>query len=417
MKKKIKKEENKKLYKNWKLYATALGALVIATGTGLGIYYGINTNHSEITKTNLNTIELNTTILSTKNITAKDALKTFLTANESFSDLKDNVKIASFIAPTYTSEGKLVVNAKTNSKYSGNITITIAKLAQTDLNTFGLNTIITGTEVIKNDETGQEAFNAFLTVNNSWSNLSDFVDYNSFTSSTYTNTGSLTITAKANTMFTGSVTITITKIEQTNLSTLELNTTIAVDLNATEDDVFKTFLEKNKNILDNNLNRNQVELSKFQQTAILKNGLLTITVKKDINSKYIGSIEIRTKYILNKTSISNVIHYLSDNALLHFSVRTGTPQDSNGSNVLSTLIVTRFREIMSGKYEYANDIQTIEINTYNQGPSQTDLNAWYYIWTTPSDFFIEIAIIYKNQPKEIIHIDHITATIFISTTG
>ncbi|WP_250136262.1 hypothetical protein, partial [Spiroplasma attinicola] len=47
-------KSKKKLYKNWKLYAVALGIIVIGTGTGLGIYYGVNANHSEITKTTLN---------------------------------------------------------------------------------------------------------------------------------------------------------------------------------------------------------------------------------------------------------------------------------------------------------------------------------------------------------------------------
>ncbi|MDQ7982653.1 MAG: hypothetical protein REH79_00330 [Spiroplasma sp.] len=43
------KKKQKKLYKNWKLYASALGIVVIGTGTGLGIYYGVNGNNSSTT--------------------------------------------------------------------------------------------------------------------------------------------------------------------------------------------------------------------------------------------------------------------------------------------------------------------------------------------------------------------------------
>ncbi|MDQ7982705.1 MAG: hypothetical protein REH79_00610 [Spiroplasma sp.] len=41
----LEEKKPKRLYKNWKLYASALGIIVIGTGTGLGIYYGIESNN------------------------------------------------------------------------------------------------------------------------------------------------------------------------------------------------------------------------------------------------------------------------------------------------------------------------------------------------------------------------------------
>ncbi len=204
------KKAKKKLYKNWKLYASALGIIVIGSGTGLGIYYGINTNHSEITKIDLSTLELNKDpITGIENMTENDALNAFLENNNTITDLKDNVEVGTFTTPNYTSEGKLVVNAKENSKYNGNIEITINAIRKTDLSTLELNKDpITGIE----NMTENDALNAFLENNNTITDLKDNVEVGTFTTPNYTSEGKLVVNAKENSKYTGSIDITITML-------------------------------------------------------------------------------------------------------------------------------------------------------------------------------------------------------------
>jgi len=58
-------------------------------------------------------------------MTKEDAFNSFLNANSSFLNLSDFVEYSSYKAATYTANGSLTINAKSNSKYSGTITITI----------------------------------------------------------------------------------------------------------------------------------------------------------------------------------------------------------------------------------------------------------------------------------------------------
>ncbi len=331
-------QKKKKLYKNWKLYAIALGIIVIGAGTGLGIYYGINTNHSEVTKIALNTLNTSA-ITGIENMLEQDAFDAFIGNNqEKYSDLETNVEISSFTAPSYASNGELIVKAKTNStKYSGKITITIKT------------------------------------------------------------------------------------IKQTALDTLNLKATIAVDENATEEETFQVFLDKNKNILNDNLILDQVELSNFEAPKITTNGKLTITVKEGSNSKYTGSIEIETKYTLSNSNLSKVIRYLSDNNLLNFNIPTGTLLGEDNVNLLLVLINV-FRQFMNGNYEYANNIRGFTLKTYNWGPSQTQLNTKGYVWSPPkystlpdgtkvSSLFIIVTVYYTDGTSEDIKITNLNATI------
>ncbi|MDQ7982620.1 MAG: hypothetical protein REH79_00165 [Spiroplasma sp.] len=41
----LEKKKPKKLYKNWKFYTISLGTIIVVTGTGLGIYYGLEANN------------------------------------------------------------------------------------------------------------------------------------------------------------------------------------------------------------------------------------------------------------------------------------------------------------------------------------------------------------------------------------
>ncbi len=126
-----KKIEKKKLYKNWKLYATALAIALIGTGTALGIYYGINAHHSEGTKTNLNT--LNTSAITGKeNMLEQDAFDAFLNNNSTITNLKDNIEISDFTAPTSTTDGSLTITAKANTAFTGSVKLTITHFQVTD---------------------------------------------------------------------------------------------------------------------------------------------------------------------------------------------------------------------------------------------------------------------------------------------
>ncbi len=470
MKKNIKKEENKKLYKNWKLYATALAIALIGAGTGLGIYYG-TTNHSEVTKIDLSTLNIEKTISGKENMSEQDAFDKFLNVNENFSELKNNIESITFVKPTYTNDGSLVINAKTNSKkYTGTITITISKLEQINLSNLKLNTILTipvvsqqaafdlfiksnlniidlkenieivnyiasdynklgslvinaktnskkytGTITItipeknktnlnmlisnttiqgKETMTEQDAFNVLLEANNSWSNLSDFVEYSSYKAATYTTDGSLVINAKANTMFTGNITVKINAIKQTKLSNLKLKTTIIGVQNITEEEAFNAFLEANKDILDENLTLDQVELSNFQTIGVLQNGTLTITVKEGINSKYTGSINIKFKYILDETKFSDIVRYLSNNHLLNFQITTGAIY--SGTNNVFAQITEQFISSMGQYYQLANNILSISIVGASEKPTQDELNTKDYLWTRETLAWINLRVIYND---------------------
>ncbi|MCL8210333.1 hypothetical protein LT336_00063 [Spiroplasma sp. JKS002671] len=455
MKKNIRKKENKKLYKNWKLYAATLAIMLIGAGTGLGIYYG-TTNHSEVAKIDLNTLNLEKTISGKENMSEEDAFNIFLNKNESFNELKNNVEIEtnSFVKPDYTANGSLTINAKTNSKkYIGTITVTITKLEQINLSTLKLNTILTipvvsqqaafdlfiksnanitdlkeNIEVMnyvasdynklgsleiqgktdgkytgnimitipekkktnlnmlisntiiqgKENMTKEDAFNAFLNANSSFLNLSDFVEYSSYKAATYIANGSLTINAKANTGFIGSLIITITKVELIDLNTLELNTTIPGTEDTTDEQFFQIFLDKNKNIFDENLTREQIQLSNFNGIKIGQNGTLTITVKEGINSKYTGSINITLKYLLDEETIIEMITYLSDNKMLNFQIPTGTKQSE-----LMKLLTEDFRAKLSDYYVYADDIESIDVTTPRYEPTQEQLDTKDFVWIPP----------------------------------
>ena len=453
MNKNFKKQENKKRYKNWKLYASVLGTVIIGAGAGLGIYFGINNHsHHEAKKTDLNNLELNT-ILSFPVVNQQAAFDLFIKSNATITDLKDNLEIVSYNPSDYNKLGTLEIQAKTSSKkYTGTITITIPEKNQTNLNQLITNTTIQGTETM----TEQEAFNAFLTANNSWTNLSDFVEYSSFTAATYTSNGSLTITAKANSAFSGSINITINeigqidlntlglktliqgsenitaetvfnifinnnkniadlqdkieieansfitptyetqgsleikgktndkyngiikitidKITKTDLNTLELNTTtIPGTANMSQEAAFQSFLDTNENILGDSLTLDQVELSNFKTVQILQDGLLTITVKKENNSKYTGTINVTLKYTLNTQTLIDSMTYLSNNDMLNFNIPVGT-----NSNDLFNIVVNQFKNSFS--YVYGKNISNFSIDSVSGLPTQEQLNTKGYVW-------------------------------------
>ena len=125
------KKEKKKLYKNWKLYTSALGIIVIGTGTGLGIYYGLYAHHSAATTpVNLNNLELNTTISGTEDSSDEQFFQTFLSENKNiFGDnlTLNQVELTNFEAVKVGQNGTLTITIKegTNDKFTGSVDITL----------------------------------------------------------------------------------------------------------------------------------------------------------------------------------------------------------------------------------------------------------------------------------------------------
>ncbi len=290
-------QKKKKLYKNWKLYAIALGIIVIGTGTGLGIYYGINTNHSEVTKIALNT--LNTSAISGKeNMLEQDAFDTFIGNNqEKYTDLESNVEISSFRAPSYTLEGKLVVKAKANTtKYTGSVEITINAIGQTNLNDLNLDT------ALKQSYTNQQdAFNEFLSNNSTITDLKDNIETGTFTIPTYTAEGKLIVNATTNGKYNGSLEVSIPKLAQIDLNTLNTSA-ISGKENMLEQDAFDTFIGNNQEKYTD-LESN-VEISSFRAPSYTLEGKLVVKAKAN-TTKYTGSVEI-TINAIGQTNLNDL---------------------------------------------------------------------------------------------------------------
>ena len=70
-------KKKKQLYKNWKLYASALGSIVIGLGVGVGILGAKHNPTTSIAPINLNNLNTST-INGIENMTADDAFKSLL---------------------------------------------------------------------------------------------------------------------------------------------------------------------------------------------------------------------------------------------------------------------------------------------------------------------------------------------------
>ncbi len=278
----------KQLYKNWKLYATALGIITIGLSVGLGVGLGTGAGHSSVlAKKDLNNLGLNTTIDLSPDTTISDVnqlFDKFLQDNQdAASDLKNgkNININSYLLPDWGTPGWIKITGTGN--YKGTITIIFPAWEQKNLETFhhqSINGVI--------DMTEEDAFAAFLE-NNQDQDLSDLRNNVNlaFTPPTYNTDGLLVITAKANLKYIKSVAIKIEVIKGINLSDLD-NTIISGIENMKVSDAFGAFLENNQDqdlsdLVDN------VDLS-FVPPKFERTGLLTISVNK--TGKYSGTIEL-----------------------------------------------------------------------------------------------------------------------------
>ncbi len=279
--------------KNLLSLLAALG--LTATAATTVIACGSPKNSIVIKKTTLKDLHLKTRLKSSvKNQQA--AFDLFVEMNPEVSDLRDAVQITSFTAPDYNNEGSLEVQAKTNTNYSGTLTITIPELIKTDIARLLTNTTIQGTENMNE----VDAFNAFLEANSSWTNLNDYVETDSFTAPTYTSNGSLSINPKPNGQYTGSIIIVITAIGQKSLDSLHLHTTLSIPV-TNQQAAFDSFISLNSEVSDL---RDNLEITSFTAPDSNQTGTLMVTSKAD--TKYSGTLTI-TIPVLNKTDIAHLV--------------------------------------------------------------------------------------------------------------
>lgn len=281
-------KQKKQLYKNWKLYATALGIVTLGLSVGLGVGLGTGAGHSSLAlRKDLNTLNLNTTINLAPDTTISDVsqlFNQFLENNPTAAtDLKNgnNIKIGDYVLPTWGEPGWIKITG--TGHYKGTIIIDFPAWKQINLETLHQESI-TGITGMREDD----AFNAFLK-NNQDQDLSDLIDNVNlaFTPPTYNTSGLLVITAKANLKYTKSITINIEPIKGIILSDLD-HTIISGIENMKVSDAFEVFLNNNQ---DQNLSDliDNVDLS-FVPPKYERTGLLTISVNK--TGKYSGTIEL-----------------------------------------------------------------------------------------------------------------------------
>ena len=147
--------------KNLLSLLAALG--LTATAATTVIACGSPKNSVVIKKTALKDLNLKTRLKnSVKNQQA--AFDSFIELNPEVSDLRDSVQVIDFTVPDYNQEGLLEVQAKTNTNYSGTLTITIPELNKTDLARLVTNTTIQG---VANMTLAEAAFQSVLTANSS----------------------------------------------------------------------------------------------------------------------------------------------------------------------------------------------------------------------------------------------------------
>ncbi len=307
------KQAKKQLYKNWKLYATALGITTISLSVGLGVGLGTGAGHvSVLAKKDLNTLNLDKTIVLEPNTTiagAQSLFDEFLKNNSEFAnDLKNNVdlNISDYQLPNWGTAGYMKITGK--GQYKGTITITFpAWPKQVILNTLNASTI-TGVENMLE----KDAFAAFLE-NNQDQDLSDLRNNVNlmFTAPDYETFGSLQIIAKPDTKYTGTINIAINILSKKNFNELNLNTDNINGIeNMTKEDAFAAFLENNQ---DQDLSdlRNNVNLM-FTAPDYKNFGSLVITPTE--HGKYHGQ-----EIIISINAINNQQDLSSLDLILNFS--------------------------------------------------------------------------------------------------
>ena len=280
------KQVKKQLYKNWKLYAAALGIVTIGLSVGLGVGLGTTGHHELDAKIDLNAIDLNTEISSdpTDKISDLNAIiQKFLDNNSKINDFKNDVdfSIGDYQLPNWGHSGYMKITGI--GRYKGTVTVIFSAWEQKNLETFNQQALVGSINMTEAD-----AYNAFI-ANNQDLDLSDLRDNVNlaFTSPTYNTNGLLVITAKTNLKYIKSIAINIEVIKGINLSILD-NTIISGIENMNVSDAYHAFLKNNQDLDLSDLVDN-VDLS-FVPPKYERTGLLTISVNKI--GKYTGTLEL-----------------------------------------------------------------------------------------------------------------------------
>ena len=185
-----------------------------------------------------------------------------------------------------------------------------SEINKTNLSNFNKAAII-GSENMSVDD----AFNAFLD-NNKNKNLTDLRDNVdlTFIKPSYITAGSLTIIAKADTKYTGSITITINAITQTNLSELNLKQTLTQPYTE-QTEAFQAFINLNSQVSDLETN---VKIDSFnrpnygQDGSLIINGINKYTGVLTISINAITQTNIATLGLV--TNINGTIAMINDNS-------------------------------------------------------------------------------------------------------
>ena len=155
---------------------------------------------------------------------------------------------------------------------------------KTDLNDLQLVATIPGVESM----TDTNAFNAFIQANAAnVLDLRENVSFGDFRKPEYTADGSLTITAKPKTKYTGSITVTITAIGQKSLDSLHLHTTLSIPV-TDQQAAFDSFIELNSEVSDL---RDNLKITGFTAPNLDQTGTLIVAASK-ADAKYSGTLTI-----------------------------------------------------------------------------------------------------------------------------
>ena len=213
-------------------YNTA-GKLVIIARTDIDNKYvgSVGVTINKIPQQNLVDLDLVASYNFDKAVKQSDIFDQFIKLNqEKYPDLKDNVEIGTITKNN--NGGTLVIKAKTNGKYYGSVNFNFTgEMIKTDLNDLNLVTSLNDIFIVED-----KAFEAFLSANSNIPDLRNSVEVTNFINSKYQKDGSLTISAKPDSEYQGSITISLGQIA-IPLDLKKFDGYDAGDLEVTEDTI------------------------------------------------------------------------------------------------------------------------------------------------------------------------------------
>jgi len=213
-------------------YNTA-GKLVIIARTDIDNKYvgSVGVTINKIPQQDLVDLDLVVSYNFDKAVKQSDIFDQFIKLNqEKYPDLKDNVEIGTITKNN--NGGTLAIKAKTNGKYYGSVNFNFTgEMIKTDLNDLNLVTSLNDIFIVED-----KAFEAFLSANSNIPDLRNSVEVTNFINSKYNKDGSLTISAKPDSEYQGSITISLGQIA-IPLDLKKFDGYDADDLEVTEDTI------------------------------------------------------------------------------------------------------------------------------------------------------------------------------------